>query len=366
MRFGTVYIIFLAASAAAQLFPPPGGPFHVTWENSELVDNSRADPFNASHPRRLMISRFTPVPKSTCEKLCRVPYMTPEMAGLEEEIYKAAFPDLEWLNGIFRSLEVQVCCKQDRTPKKKFPTILFGPGHNTTRTLYTGTAQQIASMGYEIVVIDHPYETDIVQFPNGDIIFGGRVGSNPEDKEDIVLGLDIRAQDVTFILDTLNLNKTVYMGHSYGGASAAHTLPKDLRLVSGVNLDGAMWSDVQYTGVDRPFLCVGSIGHNSSSIEEPTWQNFFHAMDTIHPSMWKRELTINGSVHGSYYDFPIIGDVTGFREGAEAFFGVVTGEVVIKVLREYLSDFIQFTLLGGEEGLLSGPDDDFPEVIFLR
>jgi hypothetical protein len=49
------------------------------------------------------------------------------------------------------------------------------------------------------------------------------------------------------------------------------------------------------------------------------------------------------------------------------FFGKVTGERVMEVLRAYLGAFVEFALLGGEEGrLLAGESDEFPDVSFLR
>ncbi|CAH0056365.1 unnamed protein product [Clonostachys solani] len=370
MRVNDVTVALAAAVsvAVAEVFPPPGGPFHVSLEHSELVDESRQDPFNSTHARRMMITRFKPVPKKHCKKLCNVPYMTPEVAKVEDEILGP------YLEGIVESpgdmllgLQLEVCCEVQKTaPAKVFPKILFGTGLNTTRSFYFGTVQQIASMGYEIVLMDHPYETDVVQFPNGDLIFGGHIGRDVEDLEDIVFGLEVRTQDVKFVLDTFGIEKTVYIGQSYGGASAAAALLNETRLVAGVNLDGALWGNVQHTGVDRPFLSFGSVGHNSSFESDPSWANFFGAMETNHSQVWNKELSVLDSIHGAYYDFSIIGDVTGLREKSVSFFGKITGERMDKILREYLNDFIQFTLLGGCEGLLSGPSTEFEDVLFIR
>ena len=375
MKLHAIATAFLPATGLAQVFPVPKGDYKVQWTSRELVDKNRQDPFNATHLRRMMISQFTPVPNAACLKTCRVPYMPSEIAEIEDAIFTDYLGDVGWPAGALARLEVEMCCKvvdhhhRPHKPTKKLPTILFGTGNNTTRLLYTGTAQHLAALGYEVIVMDHPYETDVVQFPDGEIIFGGRIGRDPNNTAELQLGLDVRSQDVSFVLDELRIRRTTYIGQSFGGASAATVMPHESRIAGGVNLDGALWGRAVTAGVPRPFLTFGSVGHNSSSPEEPSWGQFMDAMDAKYPGVWYRELSLGDSVHGSYYDMSLIGDVTGLREENEdmlSFFGAVTGERTMEVLQAYLGAFIEFTLLGGEEGVLAGESDGFPDVSFLR
>jgi hypothetical protein len=91
-------------------------------------------------------------------------------------------------------------------------------------------------------------------------------------------------------------------------------------------------------------------------------------MDEKHPGVWYREISLLDTVHLSYADFSVIGDVTGLRDNEELqlFFGKATGARVMEVMRAYLGDFIDFALLGGDEGLLAGESDQYEDVIFLR
>jgi pimeloyl-ACP methyl ester carboxylesterase len=370
MRLDNALLILAATRAAAQVFPLPGGPYDVTWENFEMVDEARQDPFNATHLRRIMVSRFAPVSEGCCQKICNVPYMTEEMAEIQEAIIIPWLAPIVWPSGLLASLEIPFCCDTDGAASAEvFPTIFLGSGLNTTRAYYSGLGQQLASLGYTVLAMDHPYETDVVQFPNGDIIFGGRIEGNVNNTAELVFGLDVRTQDIGFLMDTFELEESIYIGHSYGGAAAAHALLKEPRLVAGVNLDGALWGDVQYTGVSRPFLSLGSVGHNSSTPEEPSWGNFYAAMETYHSDVWARELSLKESAHNSYQDLGVIGDVAGLREDealVDRLFGKLLGSRAMELLREYLGDFIELTLLDGDEGLLAGPSNDFPEVVFVR
>lgn len=360
-------------------FPEPTGPYKVTWTSLKLVDENRLDPFNSSHSRQMMISLFSPVPRRLCTRSCQVPYMAPTIAEMEDAImndFLTKMSGIEWPSGVFGQLELEVCCEsavhpagQPSSHQRNFPILLFGTGLNTTRLAYSATAQHLASMGYEVVVMDHPYETDIVEFPDGTIIYGGRIPRDPNNIPMLQFGLDVRTQDAAFVLDTLGVrgrHKVGYVGQSFGGAAAADAMLDESRIAGGINLDGAMWGDAVAAGVGRPFLIWGSEGHNSSN--DQSWGQFLHAMESNHSSVWKRELSLEGSLHGSFLDFSLIGDITGLRTNpalVEAVFGKITGDRIMQILREYVSDFFEFALGGRDEGLVGGPSEEFPEVEFL-
>jgi hypothetical protein len=367
----------LLGLARAQVLPAPKGRFTSQWTNHELIDESRQDPFNETSVRRIMISKFAPVPKEKCVKTCTVPYMPPEIAAIEDDIvveYLAARNLTGWPPNVFAGLEVEVCCKKAKDCKEKYPTILLGTGLNTTRLFFTATAQTIAALGYEVIVMDHTYETDVVQFPDGEIVFGGHVGRS-EDMDELLkelqLGLDVRAQDTKFVMDNFEIDKTVFIGISFGGPAALAAMQLEPeRIVGGVNVDGSLYGRAVEQGVDRPFLIIGSTGHNSSNVDfDPTWQQFWDAMDEKYPNVWTRELSLDDTLHNAYYDNGIIADAAGLRDNEElvdGFFGRVTGEHVREFYEAYLGDFIDFTLLGGEEGLLKEESPDWPDVHFLR
>jgi hypothetical protein len=83
-------------------------------------------------------------------------------------------------------------------------------------------------MGYEVIVMDHPYETDIAEFPNGTIIYGGHVASDPNKNATLEFALDVRTADVPSFwiasaLDILGLSgmlvrgiARIWFGYSWG------------------------------------------------------------------------------------------------------------------------------------------------------
>jgi hypothetical protein len=363
----------LGAAAQAAVFPVPDTPYQVQWTNTELVDNARPDPYNASHPRRIMISRFTPVPKHDCLQTCRVPYMNDFMSGLEDAIIHAFLGDIGWPGGVFNTMQLDVCCRArqhpHRRPRAAFPTLLFGTGLNTTRLLYSAAAQHVAGMGYDVVVMDHPYDTDAVQFPDGTTVHGGRVPRDPNADEALAYALDARSRDASLVLDYLGIGergRVGYVGDSFGGPAAADAMRKDGRVVAGVNMDGWMFGPAERLGVSGPFLMFGTPGSNSTSNE--SWGNFRNATEANYPGTWYQELNLADSLHGLLIDFALVGDVAGLRGTGKLvgnMFGEITGMRTMEILREYLSDFFEFALQGKGQGLLAGPSKRFPEVSFV-
>ncbi|KAF2189227.1 hypothetical protein K469DRAFT_764247 [Zopfia rhizophila CBS 207.26] len=356
--------------------PQGTGPFRTTLNVSELIDSSRQDPFNTSHVRRLMISSFTPIPSSQCKELSKVPYMPPTVAAVEDEILSAyGYP-----KDIWGKFDLEVCSSTTYSRQDKFPITLFSPGLNTTRHFYSSLAQQIASFGFRVITIDHPYDVDVVEFPNGDVIYGGRVVP-PRQKNDSTVSvehaLEVRAKDVSFVLDTLGIttrDKAIMIGQSFGGAATSTAMLYDNRIRGGINLDGKMFGPVLNTSLGTPghpqaFLLWGSDGHNSSS--DASWVQFWNILEGSKEVDYKKELSVVNSSHGSYWDLNLLVDVVGLRDGLDetalSLVGQVSGKRIWEILGRYLSAFFWFMLGEKEEdGVFKGPTGEFLDVKILH
>lgn len=132
-------------------------------------------------------------------------------------------------------------------------------------------------------------------------------------------------------------------------------------------MDGAMYGPVVSEGVGRPFLVLGTATAHEypDAIEE--WREFINAARS--QASWARELYLEGALHWSLGDWALLGDVSGLRddEALVTFaFGEILGSRVVEILREYLSDFIEFALGNEGEGLLKEHNERFGEVEFLQ
>ncbi|EFQ97114.1 lipase [Nannizzia gypsea CBS 118893] len=383
---GTIICSLFAAAVASYtpspfLLPEPSGPLKVQREIFELTDWSRKD-INSTLPRRLMVSRFNPIPEKHCLKTEEVPTFPPATAKLEDAILQDAFGG-QWVDGLLAASRIRVCTRvrkgyQDsdfRGDNHGFPIVLFSPGVNTTRLLYSSIAQTISSAGYTVITMDHPHDTDIVEFLNGDIITGGAVSiSNPST---LPFWTDVRVQDSIFVLDQALKGspraRVGMLGHSFGGSAVLSSMVKDGRISAGINFDGALWGPAVDIGLGgrkkaQPYLQWGAETHNRRN--DTSWDTLWKAMDRLHPHAWKKEISIPNGRHNTFSDFPIIIDASGSRDVIDKtiidlFVGDIPSVRSLQFTKAYVHDFFRFSLFGKDGGLLEGPSSEYPEVTFL-
>jgi len=160
--------------------------------------------------------------------------------------------------------------------QQKYPIMIFsGPLNRFQNTFET---EDIASQGFIVVSIDHPYDSDLVVFPDGRRLSTGRdpdllVFTSEEalaaSRPKVELRLAIRVGDVKDVLDQLekwnsdpnnqfyqhlDLEHIGMMGHSFGGATAAEICKIDPRVRVAINFDGTMFGTSKWAGVPKPYL----------------------------------------------------------------------------------------------------------------
>lgn len=377
-------LVSVVASITVPL-PKPSGPYGVASNTAKLVDLSRLDPFApVQQPRAVMISVFYPVESSSCTYSLRS-YLPPRTAAFEDQ----HFASFGIPNGTFESLAVQSCNTSPLAPfydqRKRHHVVLFSPALATTRLFYSAIAQSLASFGYVVVTIDHPYDADIVEFPDGSFVLGTINGDDTAVGANSTISLDVttRSQDAIFVLNELGKNSVAksvlpgavrglntrrvgMFGHSLGGATTSATMAKDRRVIAGMNLDGSFFGPGAIVNdLSRPFLLFGRGGppaHNRSS--DDTWAVFWQ-----HLSGWKTELSLRGAQHYTFSDLPVLVDVLGFQgllpDAVTDMIGTLDGLRVLEILHVYIAAFFDAFLLGKGTGFVSGPSDSFPEVEFL-
>jgi dienelactone hydrolase len=366
-------LFWLSICFATILIPPPVGKYKVSVTNSQLIDTKRSDPwgFDIIPNRRVVVSRFDPIAPRLCSTKQRIPYMTPSVSAEEDRI----LGPYEWPVGVLGQLELEFCVCKNKVSKNT-PVVLFSPGGNTTRFYYSALASEIASRGYSVITIDHPFETDIVEFTDGTIAYGGHYSA----RKNITFAetaISVRAADMSFVLDTLGLknrkkDRAGVFGHSFGGAASAEAMRLDPRFRGGVNLDGLLYGEVVKAGfgkkkdIKQSFLLWGAEGHNST--EDPDWNSFWAALEE--EKVWKRELSLLGGAHGAFWDLNLIADVANVRGQfgqytEDDLISKLPGKRVYQILGDYLDDYFRYIFEGGREGLLERPSPNFPEVEFL-
>lgn len=368
----SLLLLLLSASfdsVLAQSFLPiplPNGSYNTTFTSTKLVDDTRQDPYaDTSEPRALMISLFHP---RECDATQIVDYSAPATAAFTDEF-------LGLPNGTFELFKLQVCENtptqeiDDASSDPEFPVVLFSHGLGAARPWYNALAQWVASHGYSVVTIDHPYDAAIVEFPDGTVVHGI---INDTSTDLFEPAIEVRKEDAKFVLDQmanpsvvcdlipgskggLDVSRAAIFGHSLGGATAANALCFDSRLKGGINLDGTIYGPAQDQDNMHPFIIFGTETHNRSS--DPTWQTFWS-----HLLGWKKGFLYEGAGHLTYSDGPILMNLAGVdsRDLPPKYqMGGVDGLRNLEVLSAYVSSFFDLVLKGQGLGVPTSP---FPEI----
>lgn len=151
-----------------------------------LTDRARREPQQAKHPRSLVIQLWYP----TAATGRPAAYLSLAVARF---IAKS--------NGVAPALleGVKLDATANAAPLQRrggWPVVLFSPGFGVERGLYTSLTEDLASHGYVVVAIDHPYDAAIVEFPDGHVVI-------PASQMDITRALTVRVADTRFVLTEL-------------------------------------------------------------------------------------------------------------------------------------------------------------------
>lgn len=158
--------------------------------------------------------------------------------------------------------------------KKKWPVIIFLTGYGATRAVYTSLAAGLASYGYVVLMLDHPYEAALTTLSSGEVVTTIENFSidDPDRIKFMENRLDLRVADVKFVLDQLakrtssadrffasfDQDRLGIAGHSLGGASAALSMMQDARIKAAANVDGTLYGELPEPNGTHPFLLVES------------------------------------------------------------------------------------------------------------
>jgi hypothetical protein len=270
-----------------------------------------------------------------------------------------------------------------------FPVLFFSTASGTTRLVYTSICEDLASLGYIVILIDHLIDALFIEYPDGRIFIG-----NPQDVLNFTYYIPIveaRVQDIISVYDALS-NKSFtsqipgviphpkevrgengfnyspfqidcvgVLGHSLGGATALSTMEANKHFVAGFNIDGAIIANATTIGISEPYVIMGSTGHNQTTI--PTWGELW-------PNLrgYKREFSVANTIHGSFWDYLVIADdlieLGVLPESITERVGTISGTRLLEIESAYIRSFFDKWFKGGTGILLNGPSPEYPEVNF--
>lgn len=286
--------------------------------------------------------------------------------------------------------------------KGSYPLVLYSPSGDMIQN--TGLFQELASQGYIVMSVGHPYwnafsygpEGQVVPFDNQNAYYQSmwdEEGSEEVNamKEAVTTApdllkkreaqkilnssmplevADIRlwAQDLSFLIDQLGktdqdhswLSKHIdserigVIGFSKGGAAAGQFAVSDPRCSAGVNLSGFMFGDATDSLYSCPFMIMENLEEWCSDCK-PICEVFYQ--NGLSDAFMVR---IKGAHHGNFSDWSLVG---GFLK-LIGITGPINGHRFLEIQNNYVGSFFDRYLRNREAPLLDRPDENYIEVEF--
>lgn len=289
LAFGIMFAVVWHSSPVLKPLPRPTGSFAIGVESLPLVDQQRQESYAAWDKKRALMTHIwypTDVQEGT-----HYPYL-----GSLMPLFKKSFALLygmpNWLNNLlWRNIythaftDVPVAQKQ-----KMFPVILFSHGLlGLPSQMYASIIENLASHGFIVVGINHPYFNILTQLPDESIVSSQALSAQfqkmnqAEQSTFLSQAIDVYKADFAFALDELkklnqNKNSVFYnkldlervgvMGHSAGGTASIEFCRTDERCKAAADLDG--WYDhiIGQEPIHKPLLLL--FGQKSVEVTEPS------------------------------------------------------------------------------------------------
>jgi pimeloyl-ACP methyl ester carboxylesterase len=268
--FALLLFVWMAATVARLKLPAPTGPYCVgrmrlTWE-----DDQRHERYHPERHREVIAEVWYPAKEQT-GRAC--PYF-PELEVISGELTKSGQITSLQATGLAWIASHAMLDAEFAEVDKHCPVILLSPGNSTNVEFYSVYGEELASRGFVVFGVNHPYDVTGVRLRDGSVATYRE--RPPGDKEALTARMAERSADVRFLVDCLaalnngdgrlaqhlDLSKIGIMGHSLGGMTAAESCTADPRLLACINVDGLHAGNPYAARPDglpppQPFMYIG-------------------------------------------------------------------------------------------------------------
>jgi predicted dienelactone hydrolase len=263
--------------------PAPTGPFAVGRIAYNWTDFSRPEPFSLQTGAHREVMVYVWYPADVGRTAQPAPYF-PDFPAIEKCAGEADIKSLLGAgyvpvkSGKLRTHSVENA--KLSSSSKQYPLLVFSPGFGEYSLTYGAVLEDLASHGYVIAAIDHPYDASCVVFPDGRAIpFAQERWDAAKKQLDSMMAyygsrINEWAADTRFVLDQLiRYNRTPHLGapfarhldlqrigafgHSVGGMTTVRACELDTRFRACMNQDS------DYDG--KPFMPFSS----ANNIKQP-------------------------------------------------------------------------------------------------
>lgn len=383
----------------AQL-PAPTGPHPVGTTTFPVTDARRgSSPDGTDAPRVIMVHAWYPAASAGA---ARAPYLRDEPAMAELRGVNPGLAGRLLVEGVATHSAVDAPMA---TVAGGAPVLIFSHGYLALPSDYTALMEDLASHGYAVFSITHPYETTATSIGGGKValsfaarglgevsravigewhdedsvsaaVTGARDASTAERTMREFLGripksteaIDRWVEDTRVTVDhisalaatasgdrfsgKLDLSRLGAFGHSMGGITSAAYCARDPRCRAALNLDGSpQYGDLIDNPGKAPFLMVYAPRPGRVGVSDLIYGRS--------DSAWRA--VIEGTLHLNFGDFQ-------YRQGAQRLadaLGAITAERSTIIVHQLVRDWFDRWLSGQKSALIDG-EKIFPEVTISR
>jgi hypothetical protein len=388
--FGSVFIaasVLLAFALPVVTLAAPTGPHTVGAASFTLVDASRDESaFGApGRARELYVQAWYPAATPDGAAL-------PRPRSLWAELSRPPF-----FNVLFGYLRGIATHSYDglalATAEDSYPAIVFSPSLGGIAEQNTLLMEHLASHGYIVFGVTHPYFGLITTYADGtgvstsekvmqamtqqgsvarhELAAREALAASASERASIRLEyfeqgimlndfMAIWSADLRLLLDAItgaapsmpaelvghvDANRIGLLGMSYGGGAVTQVCRTDTRCRAAVNLDGGLWGERMRQPLTVPYLVLASSGNAS-----------FFEHDLLTSEAPYYELTVQGATHPNFTDVSAFVPLFAWL-GAT---GPIDGERVIEIMNVYTQRFFDAHVRGITTPALDA--EGFPEL----
>ena len=359
-----IVCIGMPAEASVGLsLPSPSGPATIGSISLHLIDNARWDPFAPTRVRRsLMVTLWYPARKSTARAA----------AYLDDGVAHVVDRELDVPAGTFESVRSHArnAATIAAHGGRGYPVVIYSPGFGSWRNASTALVEELASHGFVVVTIDHPYDAAAVEFPNHAIVrakplvLPGSAKVLTYDAWYVMVRplLAVRVADVRFVIDqlaaldaghnpdveghrlpenlagALDLHRIGMFGHSLGGTTTIRVIRVDTRIRAGLSLDGPIPTATGTACSEQPIMLIRSVDPAVEQLTVPSWKSAAHTL-----CGWHVAVALHGSGHNDFTDLTIFAQQLGLaqRQRATWSLGSIDASEAVDAERTYIVTFFE-------------------------
>ena len=393
-------MVFPILMALVAQLPAPTGSHPVGTTTFPITDTRRGSNADGSEaPRVIMVHAWYPAASATGT---RAPYLRDEPAMAELRRVNPGLAKRLLVEGVatHATIDAPVASTAGGAP-----VLVFSHGYLALPSDYTAMMEDLASHGYAIFSITHPYETAATSVGGGKValsfaarglgevsravigewhdedsvsaaVTGARDSAAAERTMREFLGripkstaaLDRWVEDTRVTVDRisalaaagsgdrfsgkLDLSRLGAFGHSMGGITSAAYCARDSRCRAAINLDGSpQYGDLIDKPGKTPFLMVYAPRPGRVGVSDLIYGRS--------DSAWRA--VVDGTLHLNFGDFQ-------YRQGAQRLqdaLGPIAAERSTTIVHQLVREWFDRWLSGKKSPILGG-EKVFPEVVVAR